>query len=328
MKKAKVVNLSEVRPNAGFLLRVSGGFGKNIMATRVAKELHEAYPNLPIHVLASYPDAFANLPFVEKFYHMGQPLPDFYDSHHSFEILDIEPYIAHDYRIGKKHLVNVWCERLGLKAPESPAGVVMFNKQEEKSADMIVTQLKQQTGSKPLIGLQWVGGTSFYNAAEAQNPNRVSMVRELTQENAQKVVDKLIAEQKIPVVIGLPTEPRLQNAVHLLDANGQAFPIRLVLAVISKLDGLIAVDSFAQHAWAAMGKRDAVVLWGATSPEQLGYETNTNIKPAANCCRYGGGCGRPDMHVGDWQGNSTPWQCPYDAKCMDYNAADVVKKVK
>lgn len=329
-KSLEKVKLNAVPPPTpgGILFRVGGGFGKNIMATRVAKQIAAEHPLLPLHVQASYPDAFANLDFVQKFYPMGVPLTDFYESHSDFQIVEAEPYNSFDYRCNSEHLVNVWCEKLGVNVPKSVHGIVNLTKQEIKSADLIIEQIKKQSGEKPLVGLQWIGGTSFYNPGEANNPARVQQVRELPQDVAQQICDDLLKAEKIPIIIGLPTEPRLKNAIALLDANGNAFPIRIVLAVISRLDSLIAVDSFAQHAWVALGKKDAVVLWGATRKNSLGYSQNVNLEPAKNCCKYGGGCGRPEMHVGDWEGNAQPWQCPYDSACMNYSAAEIVKKVK
>jgi hypothetical protein len=320
----------------GILFRVNGGFGKNIMATAVCRAIKRAHPDIPLHVQASYPDAFVGLDEVEKVYPQV-PSPDFYDLHRDFEILDAEPYAAHDYRRGGEHLVNVWCRRLGIKPKawtkaecedlkHSTVGTIRLARHEKRAAEQILGVIRQQAAGRTVVAVQWIGGTSTYAPGEAQNPNRVSQVRELPQEVAQALVDALAADGHFPLVIGLPTEPRLQNCLTLLDGHEQAFPLRVVLAVLALVDGLVSVDSFAPHAWAALGRSHAVVLWGATRPDNLGYESNTNIKPPANCCPMPG-CNRPETHLGDWIGNGTVWTCPHDAACMAYNAKEIAKRV-
>jgi hypothetical protein len=240
-------------------------------------------------------------------------------------MLEAEPYLDHAYRRDGEHLVAAWARRLGVKPPASPAGTLRLARHEIRAARQIMDSIRQQAAGRPIVALQWIGGTSPYNPAEANNPNRASQIRELPQEVAQEIVNGLAKEGLFPVVVSLNTEPRLQNCLTLLDPQGNTFPIRVTIAVLAEVAGLIAIDSFAQHAWAALGRSNALVLWGATKSEGLGYETNVNLRPPANCCPTPG-CGRPETHLGDWLGNGTIWTCPHDAACMGYNSADVVKR--
>jgi hypothetical protein len=308
----------------GILLRVAGGFGKNLMATKVAKQLKDKHPKLPLHVQVSNPDAFIGLNFVDKFYPLA-PLMDFYDDHKDFKIYDADPYTNLDYRSGKEHLVNSWCKTYGTKPPESVAGIIRLSKKEKKAAAMIMQNVRNQAQGRKVVGFQYVGGTSFYDPNAALDPIRPTQVRELPVEIAQNIVNGLASAGCMVIQIGLATEQKLENSIQLIGNDGKSFPIRIVLAIIDQLDGLVGIDSFAHHAWAALGKKNAVVVWGATRRETLGYETNINIAPAANCCPTPG-CNRPNGHVGDFVGTGQPWQCPHDAACMDYNAEEIVKK--
>lgn len=74
-----------------FLFISNGGLGRNIQSTAVVKALHDKYQDSDIYVMASYPEAFANLPFVKKYF-PNQPMPYFFDEIRDFEILDYEPY--------------------------------------------------------------------------------------------------------------------------------------------------------------------------------------------------------------------------------------------
>lgn len=311
-----------------FILRVAGGYGKNLMATRVARQLRDQHPGARISVQASYPDAFSNLDFIDGYYPLGQPLPDFYERHAGHEILDAEPYTDLKYRQGECHLVDAWCRKLGLKVPEKKHGIIRLTKAEKRAAEMILAQIRQQAQGRPVVGVQWVGGTSFYAPQAALDPLRQQQVRELPMETAQAMVNDLVAGGAIPVQVGLPTEARLANCIPLLTQEGQAFPIRVVMACLELMDGLVAVDSFAAHAWAALGKSKAVVVWGATRSDALGYADHVNITPAKNCCPVGGGCNRPDTHLGDWVGTGNVWQCPHDGACMaGYNGKELAMKV-
>lgn len=312
----------------GIIFRVSGGFGKNLVAIDVARAIKREHPELPLHVQASHPDAFVNLPFIDRVYPM-MASPDFFDIHREFDIIDAEPYVDHGYRSGE-HLAAVWARRAGVSlepakgSPDKFAGPnIRLSRAEMKAAEQIMGQVRNQAQGRKVVALQWLGGTSYHNPGEAQNPNRVSQVRELSKERAQEVVNKLAAKGVLVLVVGLPTEPRLENCIPLLDGNGQGFPIRVVLAVLSLVDGLIGIDSFAMHAWHALGKKGAVIVWGATTPDQLGYPENTNIKPAANACPIVP-CKRPDTHLGDFHGNGSVWSCPNEAACMEHNADDIV----
>lgn len=298
----------------GILFRAGGGLGKNIMATAVVRQIRKANPELPIHVQTNHPDAFVELDEVTRVYPLV-PNPDFHDLHRDFEILETEPYQAHGYRRDGEHLVAAWCRRLGLKPPSSPAGTIRVNRFERRAAEQILGQIRQQAAGRKVVAFQWIGSSATV----------ATQIRELPQATAQEIVDELAKNQCFPVVIGLPTEPRLQNCLTLLAGDGQAFSPRIIFAVLASVDGLIAIDSFAQHAWAALGKSNALVLWGATRPENLGYESNVNVKPPANCCPTPG-CNRPETHLGDWVGNGNVWTCPHEGACMNYNAQDVVKR--
>jgi hypothetical protein len=314
----------------GIIFRVGGGFGKCLAATRVAKQIKEKHKDLPLTVQTSYPDAFVGLDFVDAYYPYGAPLPDFYDKHKCYEIAETEPYQDLDYRAGQCHLIDAWCRRLDVAIPEDKTPIIRLSKAEKRAAEMIMGQVRNQAQGRPVVALQWVGGTSYHHQQAALDPLRQTQVRELPQDIAQAAVNDLVAGGAVPVQIGLPTEARLQNVIPLLTQEAQAFPIRVTIACLALCDGALLIDSFAAHAWSGLGKKNAVVVWGATRPKNLGYLNQINLEPAKNCCPVGGGCNRPDMHLGDWVGTGNPWQCPHDGACMgsaSYNGKELAAKV-
>jgi len=90
-------------------------------------------------------------------------------------------------------------------------------------------------------------------------------------------------------------------------------------------NSVIAIDSFVQHAWKAMGKKDGVILWGGTNPVNLGYSENSNLVNKSSCANLH--CNRPNTHMFDFVGNGNYWKCPFGAKCMKFSKERLIKAI-
>jgi len=300
------------------LFVVGGGFGRNVMATAVARQIKFKYPDCILHVQASYPDAFANLDFVDKAFPL-EAIPYFHDEHKDFEIWKGEPYEDLDYRNGKDHFIDTWCRLIGVDVPQKRGGTIIIDDQEKNIADALLLQAKLD---RPLIAFQYVGGTSFYDPNAANDPTRIKHYRDLPHEIAQEVVKKLVEKGFAVLHVGLPTEKPLQNAIPIYAfSNNQVINPRWMFALLDKCAGCISIDSLLQHTWIALGKKNATVLWGGTRPENLGYSENNNLFQKEICANLG--CSRPSV-LGDFLGNKQLWKCPFSAKCMKFNADLIV----
>lgn len=305
------------------LFRTGGGLGKNIIATAVAKAIKAEYPNCILHVQSSYPRAFAHLPYVDEFY-PAKPLPYFRQSHIDFEIFDAEPYLHLGYRQGKTHLIDAWCEMLGVKPPAEKHGEIVLNSHEKKLGDLLMKKPPEQK----IIAFQPFGGTSYYTAQDAQDPTKIKHYRDLEPAQAQAIVNGLRQRGYIVLQASLPTEPQLENAIPLgkILNSSQISDPRHVFAILSHCDGLLGIDSFAVHAWHALGKDNAVVLWGGTSCDVLGYPKDKNM--AHKDCKCPDlHCHRPDAALGDYAGDEILWTCPLAGACMAFDAEKVVGAV-
>jgi hypothetical protein len=301
------------------IFRVSGGLGKNICATALIKQIKQKYPDSILKVQASYPDVFINIPEIDEVYPL-QPIPNFYKNHQDYDILNVEPYEDLIYRQGKDHLISTWARKLNLNIPEKLHGVINLDESEIETAKQILGQF-QFNG--PLVAFQYIGGTSFQNPQMAQDTTRTKQTRDLPYEIAQQIVDAL-AKQGIGVLqISLPTEKRLQNCFAVNEQH--IMNPRYLFAVLSLCNTGIFIDSFAHHAWVALGKRNAVVLWGGTNPKSLGYNCNVNLTVKDSCPTLH--CNRPDTFVGDFQGNGSLWKCPYSGKCMKFKPETIVTAI-
>lgn len=299
-------------------IRSGGGLGKQIMFTGVMKAFRAQEPNAIIHLMTSYPEAFTGVDFVDRIYPLNV-VPHFYEDHKDFQVLEFEPYTDLDYRNGNLHLIESWCKMFGIQAPSSLCGVIELSEEEKKVADQIFLQWKVD---RPVIAFQPFGGTSYYSPQEANNPVRPQHYRELKEETAQQIVDMLVDLGFMVMHVGLPTEPQLKNCVRLSDKD--PMNPRYIFALLNKCQFGIFIDSFSQHAWAALGKRDAIVLWGGTNPETLGYKTNKNLSQEGVCSTLH--CNRPNTFMFDFGGNGQPWRCVVGGKCMKFDPKHVVRE--
>lgn len=305
------------------LFRVAGGLGKNVLATAVLRQLREEHPNAVIHVQASYPRAFTTNPSADRVYGF-QTGPDFRDFHQDYEIVAPEPYIDLAYRQKKRHVVDAWCDMVGVKPPTKKAGEIRLTSREKEYAQ---TRCQRPAGKK-LIAVQFFGGTSYYSAADAGNPHQSKQYRDVPKATAQEIVSRLIQQGFLVLQIALPTEPQLQGATQIMSLmpNPNEIPDpRLVWACLDQCDALITIDTQALHAWHALGKSGAVVLWGGTHQNCLGYPDDLNmVNKDCKCSDLH--CMRPDGALGDVEGDG-PWVCPLDAACMSFDAGRIVTEV-
>lgn len=307
------------------LLRCSGGLGRNIVFSGVVRQYHEEHPEDTIHVMASYPDAFTNLDFIEKIYPFPGPnvvMCDFFQAHRKFEILEAEPYLPIDYREKKINLLDIWCKRLNLKCPSEKRGIINLSQPEKQWAENILKQLN--LGKVKLVAFQPFGGVSYYNSETALDPTRTKQIRDLPITVAQEAVDKLNVKNIFCLQISLPTEPQLKNVIRIPIPEKQVISPRFLFALMNLCDGFIGIDSFGQHAWTALSKSNGVVCWGSTSPVSLGYTVNTNLVNEKSCSTLH--CNRPETFLFDMNHSGLPWQCP-TGNCMKFKSDDIVKAV-
>lgn len=306
------------------LFRVAGGLGKNILATAVVKQIRAEFPNATIHVQASYPRAFTALPGIDRVYGF-QSNPDFREIHQDYEIIAPEPYLDLEYRQKTRHVVDAWCDMAGVKPPVNKAGEIKLSSRESEYAK----QRCQRPESKKLIAVQLFGGTSYYSAQEAGNPHQSKHYRDLPKETAQAIVMQLVQAGYIVLQIALPTEPQLQGAMQIMQLmpNPNEIPDpRLVWACLDQCDALITIDTQALHAWHALGKSGAIVLWGGTHQNCLGYPDDVNMVHK-DCKCPDLHCMRPDGVLGDVDGDG-PWVCPMDGACMKFEASRIVAELQ
>ena len=245
---------------------IAGGLGKNVAATALISDLKKTYPDRKLIMTVSWPDVFLNHPDIDKVYHLNN-LSHFYENY--IEDKDVlvfmhEPYHQTGHITKKKHLLENWCDLLGIEF-KNQKPIIPIN-----YAQSILRS--QWVYDKPLLLLQTTGGPT-HNFPE--NPNQISpysWTRDIPIELAQNIADKYSSQYHI-IHLTRPGGYNLQN-VERIDSPMSNIELFSLVASSQKR---ILIDSALQHAAAAF-RLPSSVFWIGTSPKVFGYELHNNIQ--------------------------------------------------
>ena len=267
---------------------IQGGLGKNIAGTALIRDLKEFYFDRKLIMVVSYPEVFLNNPNIDRVYQIGQA-PYFYQDY--IENKDVivfkhEPYDQTGHITKKKHLIENWCDLLGIK---------FTNQQPEIHVNYIQ---KMTTGlwkrDKPVMVLQTNGGP-------ANQQYSYSWTRDIPIEVAEELVNRYKSEYHIVQITRADGYPL--DGVERVDkilSNMELF------ALLVESKKRILIDSCLQHAAAAF-KLPSTVLWIGTSPIVFGYDLHRNIiaKLTARANQLIG------SYLFDYQFENNAHECPY-----------------
>ena len=267
---------------------IQGGLGKNIAGTALIRDLKEFYSDRKLIMVVSYPEVFLNNPNIDRVYQIGQA-PYFYQDYiENKDVIDFkhEPYDQTGHITKKKHLIENWCDLLGIK---------FTNQQPEIYVNYIQ---KMTTGlwkrDKPVMVLQTNGGP-------ANQQYSYSWTRDIPIEVAEELVNRYKSEYHIVQITRADGYPL--DGVERVDrilSNMELF------ALLVESKKRILIDSCLQHAAAAF-KLPSTVLWIGTSPIVFGYDLHRNIiaKLTARANQLIG------SYLFDYQFENNAHECPY-----------------
>jgi len=287
--KESVLEFKSKATDKYFIWHVQGGLGKNIAATALCKDLKETYIDRKLIMVVSYPEVFLNNPYIDRVYQIGQA-PYFYQDY--IENKDViiskhEPYNQTGHITKTKHLIENWCDLLGIKYTEQ---------QPQVFANFVQRQLtglwKRQ---KPTIVIQTGGGPS-----QGQKYS-YSWTRDMPQNLAQAIVNKFKDQYHI-FQITRPDGYQLEG-VERID---QPLSNIELFAILVDAQKRILIDSCLQHAVASF-KLPSTVFWIGTSPTVFGYKLHNNV--VANLPK------KANQLIGsylfDFQFDNNIHECPY-----------------
>lgn len=279
------------------IFHIDGGIGKNIIATAVIRSIVHSYPDRKIIITTAYPEVFVNNPNVYRVYKFNH-LPYFYEDYIENKnsiILRSEPYFSEDFFYERKHLAEIWCDLFKIECITTKPEIFIT----QREYTYVANSLKKDG---PILLIHPFGG------AENQNYS-YSWSRDLPPNFAQELVNELKPHFSKVLQIGRENQPSLQNTIKVTDN------LRNLFCYIGMSDKIIGIDSFVQHAAAAINKK-ATVGWISNSPKVFGYPIHQNITPnGLKSFRH-----KIDSYFqpDDWSG-SRFYECPYDDLNLIFN---------
>jgi hypothetical protein len=166
-----------------------------------------------------------------------------------------DPYLDTEFVQRRGHLVEVWCRMFGIKYNGEQPELFVNHKEKTSYSGMFASP-------KPILLLQTNGGMP-------NQTDKYSWPRDLPFGVAQQVVNAFAATHNV-VQMRRKDQPTLQN-VYPVESG-----FRQLLVLLLMSEKRLFIDSFAQHAAAALGL-PSVVCWIANVPSQFGYELHNNI---------------------------------------------------
>jgi hypothetical protein len=283
---------------------IEGGLGKNVAATSLIESLQIKYTDMKIIIVASYPEIFINHPIVYRVYKVGNT-QYFYDDFIKDKdtiVFKHEPYFETNHIMKRKHLIENWCNLLGIEYTNQYP-VLNFNLVQQRLANMWKRE-------KPVLVIQTNGGP--FNSGLIY-----SWTRDIPFDVALLIAEKYSKTHHI-IQVCKSSSRKLPN-VEVLDEQMSSMEMFLLLAIADKR---ILIDSCLQHAAAALNV-ESDVFWIGTSPKNFGYVLHNNIvaNPPTNVTKM------IDSYLFDYSFDGVTHECPYFTIDEMFNVSDIIKNI-
>lgn len=284
------------------IFHITGGLGKHILASGVINSYKHQYPDKNIIVSSAYPDVFSRNPSVGESLNIQQHQYFYkkYILNKDVEVFAHEPYRQTSHILKKSHLLDSWCDLIGIEYSEDPSLHLNY-----REIEMASNLLKPHRVGKPILLFQPFGGPPNQN-------HKYSWARDINPNIAQYIVD-LLQHRFTIIHICNPNHPSLQNVVRI----EERLPCNLLFALLSLSDRRILMDSCLQHAAYAM-KLKSIVFWGVTSPNQFGYSFHNNVLPETEYPE-----GTSTSYLFDYEIGGNVIECPHK-NIQDFHSFDKV----
>lgn len=239
------------------IFHIEGGAGKNVMATAVIRAINKHYPERKIIIITAYPDIWELNPRVWRIYQFGQTqyfYRDFIENKDSI-IFAHDPYRENNAIYRKLHLVETWCNMYNIPYDgEKPE--LYFTQLENDFVQQLLNK------NKPIFLINPFGGSP-------NQQNKYSWARDIPPSLAQEIVDLASKDYRVIQV-------RREDQLPLNNCESLSLSLRELTLALLHSDKRLLIDSYLQHASAALGL-SSTVLWIGNSPLVFGYGLHNNI---------------------------------------------------
>jgi len=284
---------------------IEGGLGKNIASTALLSSIKEKYPDRKVIMTVSHPEVFVNNSDIYRVYSLGN-IPYFYQDY--IEDKDVlvfrqEGYFQTGHITKEKHLINNWCDILGLEYKKQTP-VINFNLVQKRMVNL-------WRKDKPILLIQSNGGPM-------EDSKVYSWTRDVPPMFIRRIVERYKDEYYIVQVCRNKEE--VINGVD--EAYYQPMSNFELFTLLSATNKRVLIDSCLQHAAAALNL-PSTVLWVGTSPKVFGYESHSNV--VANQPKN-----KPKLvnsYLFDYSFNGEVMECPYDDVTEIFNLEDIFESI-
>jgi ADP-heptose:LPS heptosyltransferase len=283
---------------------ISGGLGKNILATAVLKAIRKQHNKANIIIITSYPDVFINNPNVNRVVVHGtitNLYKDFIENKDS-KVFIVDPYSTSDYITESKHLIEIWCNLCGVEYNGEQPEIIISKGEQAYFAPFYKID-------KPIMVIQPNGGA-------ADQPLKYSWTRDIPEVVMIDVINHY--KEKYAII-----HVKREDQIIYNDTIGALDSYRSIAVLLMLSEKRLLIDSSAMHLATALNL-PSTVTWMGTSPKIFGYDIHTNI--VANA---------PDMVTN----LDNPYfqkyalfedisRCPYSDLNKIFNVEDIIKSLE
>jgi hypothetical protein len=291
------------------VFHIEGGIGKNVAATAVVETYKKKFPKRNIIVVSAWPDVWTRNTDIARFYRIGNT-PYFYQDvikdKRGVEVFMQCPYKQTSHITKKKHLIETWCDMVGVEY-KGAVPKLDFNIREIEEGAAYVSQFND--GQKPMLLFQPFGGPG---PEHQQHP--YSWARDMHPTQAQQIADAL--HEKFNIVhVCYEFHPQLNNVKRFDQMIGK----KALFSMLAHTDKRILIDSSLQHAAAALGL-PSTVAWVVTHPDLFGYNIHNNVTTNKGDIK-----GTIDSYMHDHDFTGVIHECPFGS-LDDFHDVDAIVK--
>jgi len=240
------------------VFHIEGGIGKNIAATAVVSAIKKKYPLRGIVIVTAWEDVWFNNPNIFRVYTFGNS-PYFYEDivkGRDTIVMMHNPYHCTEHIYNKHHLIQTWCNLFDIPYSGEKPELYLTPRELDYVNKSLVSQF-----NKPILIIQPNGGDN--------NDIPYSWARDIPFNVSQKIVDKLSLDYAVLQI-------KRENQPALVGATPITLPIRHIFCLLTFSRKRLLIDSFCQHAAAAL-ELPSTVTWIVNSPNVYGYDIHNNI---------------------------------------------------
>jgi hypothetical protein len=285
------------------IFQINGGIGKVIASTAVCASIKKKYPNDKLIVISGYPEVFLGNPHVYRAYNFGQQQYFYKEYIEDQEVLVLahDPYLESKHIKHEEHLIETWCRMFDLPIIQHTGKLYLTQREIDFFSKKFVSD-------RPILLLQTNGGI--------ESDIKYSWARDIPSYIVEKVINEFRDKYNI-VHIRRDDQPQYDGTFGISDT------FRALVVLISLSEKRLLMDSFGQHAAAALNK-PSTVLWIVNKPQVFGYDIHTNIQANPETTT-------PELrnsYLNKYNISGDPVEFPYNNELEIFNIEEIIKSLK